>query len=227
MGNGFREFESTRTLGASREDVCEAMRRLERQGLNCGTAGNASVRAASGILITPSGVKPGDLTPESIVFMPECPEVFDENARPSSEWRFHKDILAFREDVGAVVHVHSAHATALACHRRDIPAFHYMIAAAGGDSIRCAPYATFGTQQLSDRVLKALEDRRACLLSNHGMIALGNTLQEAVDLAVEVEELAKQYALAVMIGEPAILSQDEMNEALKRFEDYGAHRGES
>ena len=102
-----------------------------------------------------------------------------------------------------------------------------MIAAAGGDSIRCAPYATFGTQQLSARVLKALEDRRACLLSNHGMIALGNTLQEAVDLAVEVAELAKQYALAVMIGEPAILSQDEMNEALKRFEDYGAHRGES
>ncbi|MCZ6665413.1 MAG: class II aldolase/adducin family protein, partial [Gammaproteobacteria bacterium] len=109
----------------------------------------------------------------------------------------------------------------------DIPAFHYMIAVAGGDSIRCAPYATFGTQQLSDRALEALEGRRACLLANHGMIALGNTLQEAVDLAVEVEELAKQYVLAVMIGEPAILSEEEMIEALKRFEDYGARRGES
>ena len=203
------------------------MRRLERQGLNCGTAGNASVRAASGILITPSGVKPRDLTPESIVLRGEDSDAFDDNARPSSEWRFHRDIFAAREDVGAIVHVHSAHATALACHRRHIPAFHYMIAVAGGDSIRCAPYATFGTQQLSDRVLEALKDRRACLLANHGMIALGNTLEEAADLAVEVEELAKQYVLAMMIGEPAILSEEEMNEALKRFEDYGAHRDES
>ncbi len=227
MRNGSQGFESTRTLGVSREAVCEAMRRLERQGLNCGTAGNVSVRAASGYLITPSSVKPGEVTPESIVYMRDRSEVFDDDARPSSEWRFHRDIFAVREDVGAIVHVHSSHATALACHRQDIPAFHYMIAVAGGHSIRCAPYATFGTQQLSDRALEALEGRRACLLANHGMIALGNTLQEAVDLAVEVEELAKQYVLAVMIGEPAILSEEEMNEALKRFEDYGARRGES
>jgi L-fuculose-phosphate aldolase len=203
------------------------MRLLERGGLNRGTAGNASVRAAAGFLITPSGVKPEQLVPDSIVFVPESGGAPNDDARPSSEWRFHRDIYLARDDAGAVVHAHSTYATALACRRQDIPAFHYMVAVAGGHSIRCAPYATFGTQQLSDQVVEALDGRRACLLANHGMIALGGTLAGAIDLAVEVEELARQYALAVMLGKPAILSDEEMNEVMHRFEVYGAHRGGS
>ena len=209
-----------------REALCAASRTLERVGLNCGTAGNLSVRVTDGFLVTPSGVKPEALTPAAIVAMGLDGVVHDPRQAPSSEWRFHRDIYASRADAGAVVHVHSPYATALACQRRDIPGFHYMIAKAGGDSIRCGGYATFGTQALSDAALAALIDRRACLLANHGMIALGATLDKAVDLTREVEELARQYALALSCGTPVLLSATEMRDALERFKTYGARDGQ-
>ena len=208
-----------------REALRAASRTLERRGLNCGTAGNVSVRVAGGFLVTPSGVKPARLTPAAMVAMALDGKLADPSQRPSSEWRFHRDIYAARPDASAVVHVHSPYATALACQRRDIPGFHYMIAKAGGSSIRCSAYATFGTQALSDVALVALEDRRACLLANHGMIALGADLERAVDLTVEVEELARQYALALMCGTPVLLSASEMRDALQRFKTYGASDG--
>lgn len=216
---------SIRSLNKARQAVCKAMRDLEVVGLNRGTAGNASVRIDGGFLITPSGLKPERLTPENIVHIDAFAEQIADGVNPSSEWRFHKDIYMTRSDAGAIVHVHSAYATALACQRRAIPAFHYMVAVAGGSSIRCAPYATFGTQALSDAALQALDGHRACLLANHGMITLGESLEAALDLAVEVEELARQYALALMSGEPVLLSESEMFEVIDKFKDYGAHRG--
>ncbi len=211
---------------ATRETLCEAMRALVANGLNRGTAGNLSVRTAEGFLVTPSGVKPARLVPEAIVRMSVTGEVLDVGQRPSSEWRFHKDIYVTRPDAGAVVHVHSAYAAALACRRLGIPAFHYMIAVAGGDSIRCATYATFGTQALSDAALAALTGRRACLLANHGIIALGRDLEAALDLAVAVEELARQYTLASLHGVPVLLSAAEMQEVMEQFKDYGGRHGQ-
>jgi L-fuculose-phosphate aldolase len=141
--------------------------------------------------------------------------------KPSSEWRFHRDILQARPEVGAVIHTHSMFATTLACLRRDIPPFHYMIALAGGDSIRCAPYALFGSQALSDAALLALKDRRACLLANHGMIAVGESLKQALDVTVEVETLCEQYLRALQIGEPHLLSKEEMADVFEQFKGYG------
>ena len=211
---------------ALREALCAASRSLEHRGLNCGTAGNLSVRVTDGLLITPSGVKPTQLTPAAIVAMALDGTLAEPRQRPSSEWRFHRDIYVARADAGSVVHVHSPYATALACQRREIPGFHYMIAKAGGSSIRCSTYATFGTQALSDAALLALEERRACLLANHGMIALGGDLERAVDLTVEVETLAQQYTLALMSGTPVLLTSGEMREALERFKTYGASDGQ-
>jgi L-fuculose-phosphate aldolase len=141
--------------------------------------------------------------------------------KPSSEWRFHRDILMARSDIGAVVHTHSRYATAFACLQREIPAFHYMIARAGGDSIRCTPYAIFGSQALSDLALLALENRKTCLLGNHGVIALGFDLADAMALALEVESLCEQYWSALQLGEPNLLSADQMQEVLEKFKDYG------
>ena len=208
-----------------RKTVCETMRDLELAGLNRGTAGNVSVRMDDGFLITPSGSNPQNLTAEGIVTMEVSTGLTAGGENPSSEWRFHKAIYTARQDAGAIVHVHSAYATAMACQRRPILSFHYMVAIAGGNSIRCAPYATFGTQALADAVVQALDGRRACLLANHGMITLGQTLAAAFDLAVEVEELARQYALALMSGEPVLLSESEMLEVVEKFKDYGADRG--
>jgi L-fuculose-phosphate aldolase len=149
--------------------------------------------------------------------------------KPSSEWRIHRDIYRARSEVKAVVHAHSPHAVSLACLRRDIPPFHYMVAAAGGKDIRCAAYATFGTQALSDAVLDALRDRRACLMANHGLVAVGDSLQAALNLALEVEELCAQYWRATLMGSPVILSDAEMDEVLERFKHYGqqsADRGD-
>lgn len=211
---------------ALREALCAASQTLERLGLNCGTAGNVSVRVEGGFIITPSGVKPGAQSAAAMVAMGLDGTVIDPRQQPSSEWRFHRDIYAARADANAVVHVHSPYATALACQRRDIPGFHYMIAKAGGDSIRCSAYATFGTQALSDVALLALIDRRACLLANHGMIALGADLERALDMTREVEELAKQYLLASSSGVPILLSAAEMRDALQRFKTYGARDGQ-
>ena len=209
---------------ASRAALCAGMRELERLGLNRGTAGNLSVRDGTCFLITPSGVKPRDLAPEGIVAMSAQGEPLDAAQRPSSEWRFHRDIYAAREDAAAIVHVHSTHATALACQGRDLPPFHYMIAVAGGADVRCAPYATFGTQALSDAALAALAGRRACLLANHGVITLGDSVERAIDVAVEIEELARQYLLACATGEPVLLDDAEMARVLEKFKTYGARR---
>ena len=209
-----------------REALCTASRNLEQLGLNCGTAGNLSVRVEQGFLVTPSGVKPAALKPAAIVAMGLDGTIIDASQQPSSEWRFHRDIYLARGDANAVVHVHSPYATALACQRRDIPGFHYMIAKAGGDSIRCGSYATFGTQALTDAALLALTGRQACLLANHGMIALGVSLDKALDMTREVEELARQYALALSCGTPVLLSAEEMRDALERFKTYGGRDGQ-
>jgi len=197
------------------------MQRLERDGLNRAAAGNASARCGDGFLITPSGVLPSDLLAEMIVPLDLAGRPRETRYRPSSEWRFHAGLYAARPEAGAVVHVHSPHATALACARREIPPFHYMVAVAGGATIRCAPYATFGTAALSDAVLAGLEGRRACLLANHGLVAFGADLPRALKLTIEVEELAKQYLLALDAGGPVLLSDAEIAEALKQFESYG------
>lgn len=193
---------------------------MNRLGINQGTAGNASARIPDGLLVTPSGVPYDNMKPGDIV-------VLDRKGRPkgrgvpSSEWRFHFDILRDRDDAGAVLHAHPPFCTALACHATEIPAFHYMVAVAGGDSIRCAPYATFGTQALSDNALSALEGRNACLLANHGMICIAVDLKAALALAVEVETLAQQYWRALQVGTPRILPPAEMQIVLEKFRSYG------
>lgn len=196
-------------------DTCLAM---NRSGMNQGASGNLSVRHGDGLLITPSSLPYDETEPEDIVFMG-----FDgtwtarEGRRPSSEWRFHRDILQARTDVDVVLHAHPTFATALAVHGRGIPAFHYMVAMAGGDSIRCAPYATFGTQELSDHALAALDGRMACLLGHHGMIALGRTPKAALALAVEVETLARQYTYALLLGDPPLLPADEIGRVAEKM----------
>ena len=195
--------------------------KLSVAGLNKGTAGNVSVRDGDGFLVTPSGMAPEGMTPDDMVWMD-----FDGRAQgirePSSEWRFHRDIFQSRPDVGAVIHTHSTFATTMACLRQEIPPFHYMIALAGGDSIRCAPYALFGTQALSDGALQALQGRKACLLANHGMIALGRDLDQAFSITVEVETLCEQYWRVLQAGEPILLTPAEMAEVIERFKRYGA-----
>jgi L-fuculose-phosphate aldolase len=190
-------------------------------GLNQGTSGNVSVRASEGFLITPSGQDMAALTAADMVAMDMNGEVL-ESGRPSSEWRFHRDIYAAFPAAEAVVHAHSPFAVALACLRRDIPPFHYMVAMAGGTDIHCAAYATFGTQALSDAVLVALQDRRACLMANHGLVAWGRSLSAALALAREVEALCGQYLRACQVGEPVLLSAAEMQEVLEKFKDYGS-----
>jgi len=193
-------------------------------GLNKGVAGNLSVRAEengeAGFLITPTGIAYAALEPADIVFMR-----FDGSAtgrrKPSSEWRFHRDVYVARSEAGAIVHAHSPFATSLACLRRDIPAFHYMIARFGGDTLRCSTYATFGTQALSDAALAAMAQRNACLLANHGMLVFGRDLAQALDLAVELEALCEQYWRASQLGEPVLLDEREMATVLEKFAHYG------
>ncbi len=203
-----------------RARLIETALKMNELGLNQGRSGNLSVRAARGLLVTPSGIAYEEMRPSDIVEIKLDGSIIGPR-QPSSEWRFHLDIFAARADVGAVVHAHPMFATTLACLRRGIPAFHYMIAVAGGDSIRCAPYATFGTKKLSRYALAALEGRNACLLANHGMIAMGETLAEALELGLEVETLAAQYWRALQIGKPKLLPKAEMARVLKKFEGYG------
>jgi len=178
-----------------------------------------SVRYADWFLITPSGVRYDALSPTQIVEM-DLEGRAEGRMRPSSEWRFHLDIYRARPEVGAVVHTHPPYSTAVAALRRDLPAFHYYVAIAGGSTIRCAPYARFGTQLLSDYVLRALEGRTACLLANHGMVAVAATLEEAAQLAIEVEQLSRMYLAALAAGEPHLLSEEEMAEVLAEFQSY-------
>ena len=208
------------------EQVAACARRSVAMGLNQGTSGNVSARLPEGFLITPSGRDMTDLVARDMVAMEMSGNPVDGQApagqKPSSEWRFHQDIYAAFPQAQAVVHAHSPFAVALACLRRDIPPFHYMVAMAGGTDIRCATYATFGTQALSDAVIAALADRRACLMANHGLVAWGASLAGALALAVEVEALCGQYLRACQVGEPVLLTAAEMAEVLVRFKDYGA-----
>lgn len=197
-------------------------------GLNRGTAGNLSVRATeggqSGFLITPTGMSYEALTVDDIVFVRLDGSFAEQGRRPSSEWRFHRDIYVRRAEAGAILHAHSPFATSLACLRRDIPPFHYMIARFGGTTLRCAAYATFGTQALSDAALAALTDRSACLLANHGMLVFGRSLDQALDLAVELETLCEHYGRACALGEPVLLNPQEMAAALQQFSGYGQQK---
>jgi L-fuculose-phosphate aldolase len=201
--------------------VVTAARRLSASGLNPGRSGNLSARVEGGFVITPSGAPYETLHPDDLVFVGASGEAGPGPRAPSSEWRLHADIYARRGDVAGVVHTHSPYATTLACLRRAIPAFHYEVAFAGGADIRCAPYATFGTQELSDHAAAALEGRRACLLANHGAVAVGPSFDEAVELAEKLEALSRLYWQALQLGEPAILDEDEMRRVTAKFATYG------
>jgi L-fuculose-phosphate aldolase len=209
-------------------------RRLSVSGLNHGTAGNLSARWGEGLLITPSSLPSERMEPQDLVAIgfdgsplagvAAAPPEAEGLRSPSSEWRLHADLLRSRPEVEAVVHCHSIHATALACHGRGIPPFHYMVVQAGGPDIRCAGYATFGSQELSDLALAALEGRQACLLAHHGQLAVGTSLDQALALAVEVETLAHLYLQALQLGEPPLLSLAEMDRVAGQMQlrQYGA-----
>jgi L-fuculose-phosphate aldolase len=207
-----------------RQSIIDACLRMNALGINHGTSGNISVRHGEGLLITPTGTPYETMRPEQIVHM-GLDGSHDPAQRPSSEWRFHRDIFKARPDVEAVVHTHPTYCTALAILGLEIPPVHYMIACAGGDTIRCAPYATFGTQELSDHAVRALEGRLACLLDHHGMIAVGKTLDKAMWLAVEVETLARQYHGCLQIGKPPLLSSAEIERVRHRMAGYGMSEG--
>jgi L-fuculose-phosphate aldolase len=203
-----------------RQSIIDVCLRMNQLGINQGTSGNISLRHGDGMLITPTSVPYEAMQPEQIVYM-GLDGSLATGARPSSEWRFHLDILNARPEVNAVVHAHPPYSTMLAIMGLEIPPVHYMIACAGGDTIRCAPYATYGTPELSQHAVKALEDRSACLLAHHGMIAIGPALAKAMWLAVEVETLARQYHGCLQIGTPPLLSKAEIENVLGRIAGYG------
>ncbi len=203
-----------------RDDLIATARAMQPAGLNKGTSGNVSLRHGDGFYITPTGMPYDKLVADDIPLM--ALDGSHVGARkPSSEWRFHRDLYAARPEVGAVLHAHSPFAVSLACLRRDIPPFHYMIARFGGDTVRCADYALFGSQALSDAALLAMRDRKACLLANHGLLVAGRDLDEALALAIELEELCEQYWRACQLGAPVLLSATEMAEVLVKFSGYG------
>lgn len=214
------------THASARRELVEIARQLNAGGLGTigSRSGNLSVRLKGGLLITPTGVSYQAMRSRDLVELDAEGAPKAGQLLPSSEWRFHRDVYRSRPEAQAIVHAHPRFATALACLRRSIPAFHYMVAAAGGADIRCAEYATFGTAELSRHALAALEDRRACLLANHGLIAFGETLAQALALASEVEHLAAQYCQALQIGEPAILDAAEMDRVLEKFRSYGQQK---
>ena len=210
-----------------RQQLVEVARRLNASGLNQGTSGNLSVRTPGGLLITPSSLPFEQMQPQDLVAIAASGQLLAApvcGRRPSSEWRLHADLLASRPEIQAVLHCHSIHATALACHGRPIPPFHYMTAVAGGNDIRCAPYATFGTAELSALAVQALDGRLACLLAQHGQVTLGASLDQALRVAIEVETLARMYLQALQLGEPPLLSAAQMAAVHEQFRSlhYGA-----
>jgi L-fuculose-phosphate aldolase len=214
-------LDGAMTDTALRESVIAGCRELQQRGLAFGTSGNVSVRRDEQcFFVSPTGMPYDSLEPDDIPLMDVDGRWFGRR-RPSSEWRFHRDVFRARNEVAAIVHTHSPKATSLACTGRGIPAFHYMVAIAGGPDIRCAPYHTFGTQDLSDAAVAALEGRKACLLANHGVIAVGANLPAALALAGEVENLAAQYCMALALGEVRILDATEMDRVLEKFRTYG------
>jgi L-fuculose-phosphate aldolase len=207
--------------GELRRSIVFGCHELAGRGLSSGTSGNISARRdARGFLVSPTGLSYQGLDPSDIALVTFEGRWYGRR-RPSSEWRFHRDIFAYRDEIGAIVHTHSPQATALACTGRAIPAFHYMVAVAGGADIRCAPYHTFGSQALSDAALVALEGRRACLLAHHGVIALGADVGAALELAAEVEDLAMKYCAALALGAVQILGAAEMARVVEKFRTYG------
>lgn len=211
-----------------RRDIVAQARAMNALGINQGTSGNISARHGDTMLITPSATPYDDMQPVDLAAMPLGAIPLSDDGgtwsgplKPSTEWRFHRDILRARPEAGAVIHTHATYCTALAIARREIPAIHYMIAAFGGPTIRCAPYALYGTPELAALALIALEGRSACLLANHGMIVVGPNLAKAMWLAVELETLAKQYCLALQLGTPHILTDAEIAETLRGFATYG------
>ena len=201
-----------------KQTLIDIVREANAKGINQGTSGNASVRQGEEIFITPSRVPYHSMQPEDIVTLNSQGETLSAGRyKPSSEWRIHIDIFRARKEINAILHTHGCAVSTLACLHRDIPAFHYMISVAGGDSVRCAPYATFGTQALSDTALRALDGRKACLLANHGAISLGTSLTQAIGVAEELEHLADVYWRCLQVGEPRILSTLEMQEVLAQF----------
>jgi L-fuculose-phosphate aldolase len=209
-------MKDTRALRAR---IVATAREMNGLGINRGKSGNVSARIDAGFLVTPSALPYDETKPDDIVAVDGEGNAVGRR-KPSTEWPFHRDIYAARPEVAAIVHTHSPFATTLACLDRAIPAFHYMVAVGGGTDIRCAPYATFGTQALSDHAVRALEGRRACLLAHHGMIAVGASLAAALALAVEVETLAEMYWRALAIGEPTLLPDEEMQAVLEGFDRY-------
>ncbi len=211
------KFEDTPQI---RADAVAAVRRMDALGMNRGSTGNLSVRAGAGMLITPTGMGADDLRPQDLVWCGWDGSVRGD-WKPSSEWHFHQAIYRARADLNAVLHTHSTHAAALACLRRELPAFHYMVALAGGDSVPCVPYHLFGTEALSQAVAAAVQDRDACLLANHGLIAAGDTLPRAMKVLQEIESLCEVYLKALAVGEPAVLSREQMVEVIAKFAQYG------
>ena len=207
-----------------RDKAVAAVRRLDALGMNRGSTGNLSLRWAHagqpGMLITPTGMGADDLTPDDMVWLGDDGTVRGA-WQPSSEWHFHQATYRARPDLQAIVHTHSVHATALACLRRGLPAFHYMVAVAGGDSVPLVPYFTFGSEALSQAVAQAMGHRDACLMANHGLVAGGATLARAMKVAQEIESLCEAYIKALAVGEPALLSAGEMDEVLLKFGNYG------
>jgi L-fuculose-phosphate aldolase len=204
-----------------RRQMVETCRKMNASGINQGTAGNLSVRHGDGFLITPSSMAYDIMEAEDLVEMGWDGTYV--GRRPSSEWRFHRDILKARTDIDVVLHCHSTYATTLACHHKTIPSFHYMTGIAGGNTVRCASYATFGTQALSDAAILALEGRMACLLGQHGQISLGKTLDKALWMATEIETLSRMYVQVLTLGEPPILSDEEMERVIAQMKrmSYG------
>lgn len=207
-----------------RKQLVKTAKELTALGLNQGTAGNVSIRAGLGLLITPSAKPASEMKANDMVYMDfnEPADIQEKKSpAPSSEWRFHHDILLIRPEINAVIHCHSMFATTLACLHIDLPAFHYMIAIAGGNSVRCADYALFGTQELSEKALLALHGRYACLLVNHGMIAVGRSLNHALAVTQAVEQLCEQYWRVLQTGSPILLSDEQMQDVFQQFKDYG------
>lgn len=203
-----------------RAAVLACARAMNACGINRGSAGNVSVRTDDGFIVTPTGMDYAAATSEDMV-MVRMDGSSNGVRKPSSEWRFHRDIYVQRQEAGAIVHTHAPFATSLACLGLEIPPFHYMIARFGGDTVRCAAYATFGTQALSDAMLVALEGRSACLMAQHGMTVFGRDLDQALAHAVELEALCEQYWRALQIGTPHTLSAEEMSVVLEKFRSYG------
>lgn len=201
-------------------EVLATARAMNTVGINRGAAGNVSAREGDGFVITPTGMAYNECIPEDMVKV-GSDRMAHGRRKPSSEWRFHHDIYVARPEAGAIVHAHSPFATALACQELEIPPFHYMIARFGGNTVRCAAYATFGTQTLSDAMLIALADRRACLMAHHGMVVFGDDLKEALALAVEFESLCEQYWRVLQLGTPKLLPPDEMTRVVEKFKSYG------